>query len=343
MSSKLKSEAAREASVIGMLRRQFTKPKPLPANTNLKGQTAIVTGSNGGLGLEACRQLLKLGLSHLILGVRSQAKGDAVASQFRQEFPNSETSVWIIDHQSYDSVRKFAEQSATLPRLDIVILNAAVVTTTYTTVPTTGHESIIQVNYLSTALLAILLLPILKSKKINGAPRPPVLSIVGSDTMYQPEFCPKLKGPVLPQYDNAENFRFFPWYGGSKLFLAFFVSRLVEYVDASDVIINVPNPGATRYTGLDRNASALFRMAMNTVKFVLGRSLESGASIYLEATVAQGEESHGSFISEWAIRPYPAVWYTTEGQELAARLWEETMEELKFVGASKIVEDMKRS
>ena len=38
---------------------------------------------------------------------------------------------------------------------------------------------------------------------------------------------------------------------------------------------------------------------------------------------------------------YPKIWYTAEGRELSKRAWEETMEELNFAGASKIVEEMR--
>ena len=39
---------------------------------------------------------------------------------------------------------------------------------------------------------------------------------------------------------------------------------------------------------------------------------------------------------------YPPMVYTKDGQEIKERLWEETMEELNFAGASKIVQDMQR-
>jgi hypothetical protein len=42
------------------------------------------------------------------------------------------------------------------------------------------------------------------------------------------------------------------------------------------------------------------------------------------------------------ILRYPKLWYSPEGQELRERLWEETMEELNFVGASRIVGDLKK-
>lgn len=45
-------------SLPGFLYRQLTFcPKPLPSTANLQGQTAIITGGNVGLGLEAAKQL----------------------------------------------------------------------------------------------------------------------------------------------------------------------------------------------------------------------------------------------------------------------------------------------
>src|SRR5689334_11884554 len=99
MSSKLEHQAAWESTVMGFAYRQFTRPIPLPAGISLDGQVAVVTGSNTGLGLAACRQLLELGLSQLIMGVRSQAKGDEVADQLRTSFPAATISVWLVDMQ----------------------------------------------------------------------------------------------------------------------------------------------------------------------------------------------------------------------------------------------------
>lgn len=306
MSSTLETGAAWEATLLGGIQRQFVSPKPTTTKIKIDGYTAIVTGSNGGLGFEACRQLLKHGLSHLVMGVRSKAGGEAAAKQLRQEFPdpNITISVFIVDMGSYESIQHFVDQVKTLSRIDIVILNAAVVMTMYTPNPFTDHESTMQVNYLSTALLAILLLPILHSSKKNNNPsRPPVLSFVGSDLMYTPQYAPRSKASVLPQFDAKEKFDFFGSYSSSKLLLMFFVSRLAELVDPADVLINVANPGLTRYSGLDRYGSVGVRVFMKAMRLILGRSLEAGASIYLDAALARGSESHGSFISDWALKP----------------------------------------
>ncbi|KFA54231.1 hypothetical protein S40293_08148 [Stachybotrys chartarum IBT 40293] len=341
MSSGLEADAARESTVIGALLRAFARRKELPPEFRLEGQTAVITGGNTGLGLEASRQLLKTGLSNLVIGVRSQSRGDAAANLLRDEFPNVEICVWIVDMASYKSVRQFSEQCATLPRIDIVILNAGLMMASYTTVTDTGHETIFQVNYLSNVLLAILLLPVLKAKKDVGASRPPVISIIGSDTMYQPEFWPEMKGPVFQQFDKPEGFGSFPRYGATKFLLSFFVSRLAELVNPADVLINIGNPGGTKNTSLGRDASMIFQVFFTVVQFFLMRSLESGASMYLYAVLNSDSVNHGSFFSDWTTKPYPKPWYTEEGQAFRKRLWEETMEELNFAGASAIVQGMR--
>ena len=302
MSSKLESKARFESTVFGFLRRQFTKPKPFPYNIQLTDQVAIVTGSNVGLGLEASRQLLQLGLSHLVMGVRSQDKGDTAAEALRKEFPRSTISVWLVDLESYDSIRAFADRCATLPRIDLAILNAALIKQSFTTVASTGHETSMQVNYLSTALLATLLLPILKAKKkSNSTTRPPVLTLVVSDLAYTVKV--ETKCAVLPQFDRPEGFGPLPSYAKSKLLLTFFAAKLAEFASPNDVLVNLVNPGMTKGTGLVRETPTILGIFVSIAQALLARSVKVGATTYIDAVVARGEESHGCFISDWAIKP----------------------------------------
>lgn len=302
MSSQLQSKAHFEATSLGLLYRQFTKPKAISGNVELTSQVAIVTGSNVGLGLEASRQLLQLGLSHLVMGVRSQAKGDAAANGLRKEFPNATISVWVIDLESYDSVRAFANQCTTLPRIDIAILNAGLIQMSFTTIAATGHETALQVNYLSTALLAVLLLPLLKVKgKSNSGRKPPVISIVTSDIVYSASIDPKR--PLLAQVDESKGYSAMDWYAKSKLLLTLFTVKLAESVSSEDVIINLVNPGMTKGTAFGSDAPAFVVFIFRLLQGLLARSVQTGATTYIDAVVARGEESHGSLISEWAIKP----------------------------------------
>ncbi|CZR51213.1 related to short-chain dehydrogenase/reductase family protein, putative [Phialocephala subalpina] len=336
MSTKLESEASLESTVFGFLRRRLTGTKPLPAGIQLTDQVAIVTGSSVGLGLEASRQLLQLGLSRLIMGVRSQVKGDAAAAQLRSAFPSATISVWTVDRESYDSIRAFADQCATLLRIDIEILNAGFMNTPYTTVAATKHEITMLVNYLSMALLAILLLPILRAKRVAGAARPPVLTLVGSDAAYGADI--ETAGPVLQQFDKPKAFSQFPWYSKSKLLLVLFVSKLAELVSSDEVLVNMANPGMARGTAFFRGVPTVLLKLVAVVRFLLARLAAVGATTYINAAVAQGKESHGAFTTDWTIKPYPKFCYTLEGKEVREKLWKETLEELNFAGILKVTE-----
>ncbi|KAI0428439.1 retinol dehydrogenase 12 [Xylaria sp. FL1042] len=343
MSSQLESEASFEASVLGFFYRQWVlHRKSVPAGTDLSSQVAIMTGSNSGLGLEAGRQLLELGLAHLILAVRSQPKGDKAADDLRKEFPGAKISVWLLDMSSYDSITAFVEKCKSLPKINMVILNAGLKGgEVFSTEKSTGHEYSFQVNYLSTALLTILLLPLLKSKRA-AVSKQPVLSIVTSDSAFWTSI--ETPGPILPQLDAAENYSAMSWYQRSKLLQYFFVSKLAEEVDSRDVIVNMVSPGLCKGTAFkDRGDwSTITLLLFGTFKWINGRALATGASTYVDAAVVKGEESHGSYVSDWAIRPYPQILYTQTGAQLRERLWEETLEELNFAGASDIIQKLKK-
>ncbi|KAG6358478.1 hypothetical protein INS49_014362 [Diaporthe citri] len=339
MSVHLENDARWETSLLGLLYRQFFyRPKPIKAD--LSGQTAIITGANIGLGFETSRQLLGLGLSRLILAVRSQAKGNAAAAKLRNENPAAKIEVWLLDMSSYASIHAFVKRCVgdELQRLDIAILNAGVQSSKLTKNEQTGYETTFQVNYLSTALLSILLLPVLWEKRAPG--KPGRLSVIGSDTQYWASVDPA-GGPILPRLANPAKYDTMDQYSATKFLLVGFISKLAENINPDGVIVNTVNPGLTASTdiGRDTQVSLPFRIFVG----ITGRSLEWGADTYVDGVVVQGRESHGSFVSDWTIKPFPAIYYTAEGIEFRNRLWEETMEELNFVGVSSIVSKLAQS
>ncbi|KAH8767378.1 putative short-chain dehydrogenase/reductase family protein [Diaporthe sp. PMI_573] len=338
MSVHLEKDARWESSFLGFLYRQFFyRPKPIKAD--LSGQTTIITGANVGLGLETGRQLLGLGLSRLILAVRSQAKGDAAAASLRKEHPSAKIEVWLLDMSSYASIHAFAKRCVgdELQRLDMAILNAGVQGSKFTKNEETGYDNTFQVNYLSTALLSILLLPVLQEKRAPG--KPARLSVVGSDTQYWASVDPA-GGPILPRLAAPANFGGMTQYSTTKFLLTGFISKLAESVNPDEVIVNTVNPGLTASTDIGRDTQSLpFRVFVRLV----GRSLEWGADTYVDGVVVKGRESHGSFVSDWTIQPFPAMYYTAEGSAMRDRLWEETMEELNFAGVSGIVSKLAQS
>lgn len=306
MSVKLEKNVAWESSIRGTLHRQlFVHRKPIPPTVKLTGHTAIITGANGGLGFEAARQLLQLGLSHLVVAVRSPTKGETAALKLRSEFPEAQVDVETMDLADYDTIFAFAKSCQRLKRIDYAILNAGMQSTKFERNSKTGHEVVFQTNYLSTVLLMILLVSVMKEKRPPGQEgRPPVLTVVGSDTMYFSKF--QTSGSIFSLMDDSSRFKTFGRYSDTKLLIMMFVARFAEKIDPKDIIINVCNPGMTAGTGLGQNADKpglAARYIGPIFGKALGRSVEVGASVYIHALVMLGQESHGSFVSDWTIQP----------------------------------------
>ncbi|KAL9132869.1 MAG: hypothetical protein Q9175_005951 [Cornicularia normoerica] len=116
----------------------------------------------------------------------------------------------------YESVTQFTQKCATLPRLDCAVLNAGVFKSELDINKVTGHEEVLQVNYLSFALLAIQLLPIMD--KINSfRSRPGTITIVGSRPAEWAILEEQEQNPIFPAFNNPKYFQMSVRYYTSKL------------------------------------------------------------------------------------------------------------------------------
>ncbi|KAI1150667.1 NAD(P)-binding protein [Nemania diffusa] len=318
------------------------KPHWPSPNENLSGKTAIVTGGNTGLGYETASQLLDLKLSHLILGCRSLERGEAAAKELHQRGSSAKIEVWQLDMASYESVRAFAQRvDAELERIDFVLLNAGLVRLRFTTVPSTGHEEGLQVNYLSTMLLAVLLLPALKAKRPPRGQEPAHLTIVNAALTLVAKFPNRDATPLLPSFDDAKTFDAQEHYNSNKLLAHMFLWKLVDYVSADDVVVNLADPAWVKGTGLGRDAPGALQVVGKVFGALAGRTQRVGASCFVDALVNKGKESHGCFIMSWEIHPFASLLYTPEGKVITQRVWDETLAELDFAGVRTILESMK--
>ncbi|KAG0650068.1 Short chain dehydrogenase yanD [Hyphodiscus hymeniophilus] len=308
---------------------QFRANPAWPApGTSLSGKAAIITGSNTGLGYETAVQLLEIRLSHLIMAVRSLSRGEAAASQLRRLHPRAIIEVWQLDMGLYSSIQAFARRAEGLSRIDIVVLNAGVIRLQFVSVISTGHEEVFQVNYLSTILLAILLLPTLKAKgRQNGST--PHLTIVNAALTLAAQFPNKDANPLFPSFDDPKQWNREEHYNSSKLMAHMFLWKLVDYVAADDVIVNLADPAWVKDTEFARDAKGFMKVAMKAFG-TLGRTPFHRVFLFMR-------------IHPYQCLRFAAMLYTTEGKQLTEKVWKETLDELDFAGVRGILEAMRAS
>jgi NAD(P)-dependent dehydrogenase (short-subunit alcohol dehydrogenase family) len=86
---------------------------------DLKGHTAIVTGSTAGIGREAAEGLARAGASVIVNG-RSQARVDEAVQQMRAQFPNGNIAGIAADLSTLEGAKAFIAQA---PDADILVNN----------------------------------------------------------------------------------------------------------------------------------------------------------------------------------------------------------------------------
>jgi len=204
----------------------------------------------------------------------------------------------------YDTIRAFATRvNREVGRLDYVILNAGISPMDFKQ-STYGYQTGLQVNLISTTLLALLLLPKLMASKTKSFT--PVLELVGSGTHQRmPSLLPDTDDPEkdpLQVYNSEESFKAFgllQQYSLTKLFLMYVQWHVVKLVNdhtgTPRAWVIVVGPGPTQ-SGLGRDLQDkpfAIRTAAGIINLMMKTS-EQGARTYISGLML-GEEGHGEF------------------------------------------------
>ena len=124
------------------------------------GRVAVVTGANGGLGLETARQLAVRG-AHVVMAVRNQQKAAAAVEQIRSSAPDAALELVALDLASQASVRAAAGQILAAHENIALLINNAGVMGIPEARTADGFEMQFGVDHLGHWSLTALLLPAL--------------------------------------------------------------------------------------------------------------------------------------------------------------------------------------
>ena len=291
---------------------------------DLSGQTAVVTGANTGLGLQAARVLAERG-AHVVLACRNTAKAGRAVDRIAAASAGAGASVVRLDLASQSSVRSAAEEiRARFPRLDLLINNAGVMEVPYQRTED-GFELTLATNHLGPFALTGLLLD-----RLAGGARIVTVSSIGH-----------LDGVIV--FDDLQSERSYDpdrAYGQSKLANLLFTYELDRRLRSAGarVAALACHPGVV-YTDLFANRSRLQQFllspSMRIINFWAVQNVRMGALPELRAATdpsAQGGEyfgPHRSGLRRRFFTGYPAVVESSarsHDEADQARLWKMSQE-----------------
>jgi NAD(P)-dependent dehydrogenase (short-subunit alcohol dehydrogenase family) len=282
------------------------------------GRTAVVTGANGGLGLETARALAAAG-AHVVMAARNQDKATDAVADIRRGVPDASLEVVALDLGSQAAVRDAAERIlGAHDTIDILVNNAGVMG-----IPerrtVDGFEMQFGVDHLGHYALSALLMPALL--RADAARIVTVTSTA--------HHMGRAVDPANPHLDG----RYRPWRAYSQAKLANFhfgiglQRRLVAAGAPAASLIAHPGLSNTdlqavsvRETGGGLSQRFFHRLAVS-----MGMSAAQGALSQLRAATdpaAKGGEFYGPrFVNNGAPVRKPIL-RRIGMQQAIARLWE---------------------
>ncbi|KAI9147223.1 Short-chain dehydrogenase/reductase phmF [Paramyrothecium foliicola] len=289
-------------------------PPADPKHLSFKGKTVLVTGANSGLGHAAAIKYAAQGASKLILGVRTQKKGeDAKAAIIRATGCSPDIFViQTLDLARFDTIKDFAARvDASVTDLHILQLAGGIAGMEYNLSPE-GHVLDLQIGTYAFALLALLLLPKVRATAerlaASGSEDYCYISFVNSAASLEVKNEDIAKGQTLieritdkSQFEGRKQYfllKLSAWY-----IMRGIADRINEGGDVQKtrVIVNVTCPGMCK-TNMVRNAGFFQQLMMSLTWAVFGRSAEEGARTLVSGT-GVGPEAHGRMWTNDKIAP----------------------------------------
>lgn len=196
----------------------------------MKQQLAIITGADGGMGMEITRALASSGHS-IIMACRNPRLAEDKRQQLIRETGNASIEIMPIDLASLSSVSSFADTLLQRGVPISLLMNNAGTMETRRTLTEDGLERTVSVNYVGPYLLTRKLLPLMSrgSRIVNM-----VSCTYAIGKLHFPDFF---------LHGRKGAFWRIPIYSNTKLALTLFTLALAEKLKEKGIVVNAADPG----------------------------------------------------------------------------------------------------
>lgn len=264
---------------------------------DLTGRVAVVTGGNGGLGLETSRELARRGAT-VVIAARNMEKAAGARDEISSELPAALLELAPLDLASLESVRLFASRVVTEhPTIDVLVNNAGVMAIPRA-LTADGFEMQLGVNHLGHFALTALMLP-----SLLRSPGGRVVTVTSTG-----RYMPRAVDPEDPHLASGYG----PWrsYGQSKLANLHFAVELHSRLDAAGTRVKsvAADPG---FSATDLQAHSLRRSGGRSQRFfraavgIFGSSPSVGALPQLRAATDPTARGGELFALPWVVGGSP--------------------------------------
>ncbi|KAF7561189.1 hypothetical protein G7046_g2949 [Stylonectria norvegica] len=263
--------------------------------------------------LAPAKKFCALGATKVILGVRSLERGQIAKNRIEESLGKGSYSgvivVFELDMLSFASIEEFVRAvSAKYGEIHIAVLNAGIATINHET-SAEGWELSLHVNVISTAYLALLLVPKLRQTSRES----------GTSSV--------LDGSILQKVNDKANFSMLLQYHITKLLVMYVMHQISESTPTNEVVVLSVCPGLCK-SDIARDGSFFLRKLDGVWKSLFARTAEEGSRTYVSGA-ALGPEASGQFWTHDRLAKQGLLVTSEEGKELRRRIWGELIEVLE--------------
>ena len=287
---------------------------------DLEGKTALITGSNSGLGYFTAKALAEKNC-HVILACRSIEKSITTKNKLQKFIPQAQLSTLGMEMADFNDVSNKCNQLIDeYENLDLLINNAGIMHPPKT-LNSQGYEIQFAVNHLSHMLLTLKLIPLLE--KIRNSRIVTVTSLA--------QFFGKVgwKNLKAEDYYNKQES-----YANSKLANIMFALELNQKLKEKNILSLAAHPGIAKtnlFNAQRPSPSRIEKLSLDLFSPIF-QSAEMGALPQLYAATSDSVKSGDHYGPKFNFRGHPKLSKTSPSALNAIErksLWDKSLEIIK--------------